>query len=332
MKKILLIMPNFFEYPENIISELRNMNYDVDFYDDRPSTNSFVKALVRINPDVIRTYIRNYLFKIIKETKCKQYDILFLISGQSLSFDGDMMKEFKKTQPNAMFVLYQWDSLKNFKRVTSIYEYFDKKYSFDRYDCLLNDELIFLPLFYSPKYKEIGDKNIKMYKYDLCFVGTAHPKKYKLISRMATQLKEKFPNQFIYFFLPSPIVYLYRKVMNIEFRNSKYYEFNYKSMKEEILENLFCDSYCILDSPQDGQIGLTMRVFEMLGAKKKLITTNEDVINYDFYKKENIYIYSGEIDFNDIFFKTDYVEIEKKVYYKYSLNSWLKEILSEVGK
>ena len=62
-------------------------------------------------------------------------------------------------------------------------------------------------------------------------------------------------------------------------------------------------------------------------AKKKLITTNEDVVNYDFYRPENIYVYKGKIDLGDIFFEEDYKEVDQEIYEKYSLRSWLKEIV-----
>ena len=38
-RKLLLIMPNFFDYPQAICKELENMGYEVDCFDDRPSTN-----------------------------------------------------------------------------------------------------------------------------------------------------------------------------------------------------------------------------------------------------------------------------------------------------
>ena len=41
-RKLLLIMPNFFDYPQAICEELEKMGgwgYEVDCFDDRPSTN-----------------------------------------------------------------------------------------------------------------------------------------------------------------------------------------------------------------------------------------------------------------------------------------------------
>lgn len=325
--KLLLIMPRFFNYPELITEELENMGYEVDFFDDRPSTNAWVKVAIRINKNMIGLYIKQYFKEMMNTVKNKEYDVVFLISGQSLSFSEEMISEIKKCQEKAKFVLYQWDSQINFPYVKQVQKYFDKCYSFDRNDVKETPNLKFLPLFYSNVYENIGTKNNEEYKYDFCFVGTAHPKKYKFIKMMSEQLKTVYPKQFIYFFFPSPIVYFYRKIMNKELRKAKYKEFHYVPLKGYEMNDVYEASRCVLDSAQDGQLGLTIRVLEALGAKKKLITTNEDIINYDFYRPENIYVYKGEIDLNNIFFKEEYKEVDSIIYEKYSLKSWLIEIL-----
>lgn len=327
--KLLLIMPKFFDYPEIIVDELNEMGYEVDFFDDRPSTNAWIKAAIRINKNLIRTYIKKYFESVMKTVRNKKYDVVFLISGQSLSFSESMINEIKLCQKDAKFVLYQWDSQTNFPYIKQVQKYFDKCYSFDRRDIEETPSLKFLPLFYSRKYEEIGKRNNTNFKYNFCFVGTAHPKKYKFIKMMSEQLKSVYPNQFIYFFFPSPIVYFYRKIMNNELRKAKYNEFHYVPLKGKDMNDVYETSRCVLDSAQDGQLGLTIRVLEALGAKKKLITTNEDVINYDFYKPENIYVYEGKIDLENVFFTHEYKEVSKEVYEKYSLRSWLKEILED---
>lgn len=327
--KLLLIMPKFFDYPEIIVTELNEMGYEVDFFDDRPSTNAWIKAAIRINKNLIGTYIKKYFESVMKTVRNKKYDVVFLISGQSLSFSESMINEIKLCQKDAKFVLYQWDSQTNFPYIKQVQKYFDKCYSFDRRDIEETPSLKFLPLFYSRKYEEIGKRNNTNFKYDFCFVGTAHPKKYKFIKMMSEQLKSVYPNQFIYFFFPSPIVYFYRKIMNNELRKAKYNEFHYVPLKGKDMNDVYETSRCVLDSAQDGQLGLTIRVLEALGAKKKLITTNEDVINYDFYKPENIYVYEGKIDLENVFFTHEYKEVSKEVYEKYSLRSWLKEILED---
>lgn len=325
--KLLLIMPNFFDYPELIIDELNNMGYEVDFFDDRPSTNAFVKAAIRVNRNIINIYIKRYFNYIMNTVKSKQYDVVFLISGQSLSLSEEMIACIKKNQQNAKFILYQWDSQANFPYIKKFHKYFDKCYSFDKNDVKKTPNMEFLPLFYSKIYEKIGEKNIEEYKYDFCFVGTAHPQKYKFINLMCEQLKPIYKKQFIYFYFPSPIVFLYRKIMNKEMKNAKYREFHYTPLTGNEMNYIYESSRCVLDSAQSGQVGLTMRAIEALGAKKKLITTNEDIVSYDFYKPENIYVYKDKINLDDLFFKQKYTEINSNIYEKYSLKSWLKELL-----
>ncbi|SEQ86923.1 hypothetical protein SAMN02910369_02580 [Lachnospiraceae bacterium NE2001] len=329
--RILLIMPKFFDYHIIIKNELTQMGYEVDFFDDRPSTNAFVKAVIRLNKKMVNGYIKRYFNKIMKSVQSKKYDFVFLISGQSLSLSKEMIEKIKKSQKNAIFLLYQWDSLKNFGYIRDMYPLFDKCYSFDRDDVKNNANLNFLPLFYSNNYRKIGDRKSIDYQYDFCFIGTAHPKKYVYINKISRQLKAVYPNQFIYFYFQSPIVFFYRKLVNREMRKARYNEFNYSPLKGKAFFDIYRKSRCVIDSAQDGQVGLTIRVIEALGAKKKIITTNCDVINYDFYKPENIYVYKGNIDYNDVFFRSEYKEIEKNVYDKYHIRHWLKTILEDVS-
>lgn len=327
--KILLITPNFFEYPQLITEELTKMGHQVDWFDDRPSTNSFIKAFIRLDKRLVKPIIRRYFNSFMHSTQDKVYDKVILISGQSLSFTEEMINRLKNSQSKADFILYQWDSQSNFSNIVAFQKYFDRCYSFDREDAQENSKLQFLPLFYARKYETIGRISKQKYKYDLMFVGTAHPKKYKYIKEIAQRLKPSLKNQYIYFFFPSRLVFFYRKVRNRELKKSKYSEFNYKALTGKKLDSLLSESWCVIDSPQNGQNGLTIRVIETLGAKRKLITTNRDIKNYDFYCPENIYIYDGnQFDLTKPFFTEPYKEINKTIYQKYSLNSWLKHLLN----
>ncbi len=327
-KSLLLIMPSFFNYPKLICDELEKMGYDVDFVDDRPSTNAWVKAIIRINKDYISRYISKYFVRVMDKIKRKKYDVVFLISGQSLSFSEPMLREIRKNQKQARFLLYQWDSQENFPYIKQMHKIFDKCYSFDKNDVATTSCLSFLPLFYSREYEKIGNRRCQDYKYDLCFIGTAHPKKYSFVKEISSALEDKYPRRFIYFYFPSIIVYIYRKLKNIEFRHAHLKEFRFVPLGEKEIRSIFQRSICILDSAQAGQVGLTMRVFEALGAKKKIITTNDDIVNYDFFKPENIYVYTGNVDLNNVFFKSDYVPIDNSIYKKYSLRKWLETILA----
>ena len=325
--KVLLIMPNFFGYPREIKEKLENLGYKVDLYDDRPSTNSVIKAVIRLKKNLLNVYIAAYFRKIISLTKRKKYDYVFFISGQSLSFSKEMMIELRNSQSQAKFVLYQWDSIKNFRNITEMYDIFDSCYTFDQSDTIKYKNLKFLPLFFSDRYEEIGKSTNKTCMYDFSFVGTAHPRKYRLVTEMADELRHVYSSDFVFFYYQSPLLFLYRKIFNKELRHAHYKEFNYTPLTEKQIINVISKSDIILDAPQDGQKGLTIRTIEALGAKKKLITTNQEVKNYDFYRKENIYVYNGSFDFNDPFFNKPYKNLYEDTYKKYSLESWLLTIL-----
>jgi hypothetical protein len=317
-------MPNFFNYPKIIKNELEKMNNYVDVFDDRPSTSTWAKATIRLKRELVNGYIEKYFEKVLNYIEQRNYDVVLLISGQSLSFSESMIAKIRDVQNQAKFVLYQWDSMKNFPYIKRMHKYFDRIFTFDRKDAREHG-LEFLPLFYSEKYGKIA-LNKRNYKFDFCFVGTAHPQKYKFIKEMSKQLQLFYPKDYIYFYYPSPVVFFYRKIFNQELRKAHFREFHYTPFKEHDLINLISNSKIVLDAPQKGQIGLTIRAIEALGAKRKLITTNADIKNYDFYKSENVYVYDGEFDFENPFFKHDYKEIDAKIYNSYSLNSWLKKL------
>ena len=104
-------------------------------------------------------------------------------------------------------------------------------------------------------------------------------------------------------------------------------EFHFTPLNETQLIDVYTSTKCVLDCPQKGQTGLTIRVIEALGSKKKIITTNKDILNYDFYRRENIYVFSDKFDFDDVFFNSEYKDIPIEIYKKYSLKNWLLEIL-----
>ena len=89
--------------------------------------------------------------------------------------------------------------------------------------------------------------------------------------------------------------------------------------------NMVASSKCILDYSQEGQVGLTLRPLESMFLKKKLITNNEDIENYDFYSKNNIFIINKD-DMKNIneFINSPYEEVDEKIIENYDFEQWLK--------
>lgn len=85
----------------------------------------------------------------------------------------------------------------------------------------------------------------------------------------------------------------------------------------------------MIDIAHPNQKGLSMRPFEALGLKRKLITNNTDIKNYDFYNENNIFVVNdfNNIEIPDSFLNNPYEELPDKIYEKYYIKNWLKTIL-----
>ena len=325
-KKVLMIASSYFGYYQKIEEELKLLGFSVDSFSDRPTQNSVFKAVSRIKPSWVRRVVAPYFENILTSIKDKKYDYVLFIRSMSYCFSDEMMKSLKQSQPQAIFLSYQWDSVKNLHDIESFWQYFDRCFSFDRIDALKHNKLEFLPLFYDRDYEGLGKQKVDEVMYDCCYIGTAHPKKFKLINEMSEKLKGVYDRQFIYHYMPSKLKFFYHKLKDIEYKSARLSDFKLDTLSKTKTMQIVKHSKCVLDSPQDNQDGATIRVIESLAAKVKLNSTNKDLVNYDFYNPKNIYIYDGEFDFENEFFKSDYEELPKDIYEKYSLRGFLKQI------
>ena len=82
---------------------------------------------------------------------------------------------------------------------------------------------------------------------------------------------------------------------------------------------------CVVDITQENQAGLTRRPIEALFFNKKLVTNNKEIIEFDFYRKSNIFVL-GIDNINDIdhFMKMKLEIIPDDIKRKYDVNTWLE--------
>ena len=86
-------------------------------------------------------------------------------------------------------------------------------------------------------------------------------------------------------------------------------------------------SQVLLDISRKGQKGLSFRVFESAGLEKKLITTNADIKNYDFYNPNNILVIDEKKPNITLdFFSSEYEKIPESIFKKYTLEQWINEV------
>lgn len=88
------------------------------------------------------------------------------------------------------------------------------------------------------------------------------------------------------------------------------------------------NSKAILELVTKEQQGLTWRSLEALFLHKKLITNNQNIVNFDFYCKENIFLLNVDC-FEDLkkFLNTSYKEVNLEIIEKYTIEHWFKSII-----
>ena len=101
------------------------------------------------------------------------------------------------------------------------------------------------------------------------------------------------------------------------------------SIDKRQVSEILSDTNYIIDINHPKQIGLTMRTIEMLGLRRKILTTNEYIKTYDFYNSKNkIVIDRKNIEANLSDISDSYEHVDENIYNKYTLKSWLMDILN----
>lgn len=98
---------------------------------------------------------------------------------------------------------------------------------------------------------------------------------------------------------------------------------NYISLEQNIINS--AESNCIVDITAPKQVGLTLRPFDALFLKKKLITNNSMIKNEEFYNENNIFILEkNNLDKIQDFMKKPYIDIDESICNMYEVNCWIE--------
>lgn len=324
-KKILLFVPQGEGiYGKGIIQELERRGAFVRVYNERPSTSTLSKVALRLFKNKLEHYLKGYYYNIIQQTKTISFDYVFVIRGEGLT--PIIAKMLRRTFPKAYFILYLWDSLKN-NNIKSIFPFFDRLFSFDKYDVNTNTELAHRALFFLPEYRQIA--NLKTRSIDVLFIGTIHSDRFSFIKNLEFLFKQSNLSTYFYFYFPSRLLFIKKKFLDSSFKKTRMKNFNYKMIPAKQAAYLLSQAKVSLDIEGPGQHGLTMRTIEVLGAQRKLITTNKRILEYDFYNKQNILLVDREKPELDVsFINSPFEPTDKETYEKYSIEGWIEEIFN----
>lgn len=326
-KKVLLFAPRFFGYENEIANNIQRKASSCFFYDERAKPTTLEKILIRLNfRNVLLKKINSYYQNIIDKYPEGFFDFVIFLNPETITVE--LLQKLKEKQNKATFVLYMWDSFENKPHTKELLPYFDNKLSFNKQDC--NDfGMSFRPLFYIDKYdSDKMDKNSCTYEYDIGFIGTIHSDRYKILKEVEEWAESEGLKTNYFMFFPSKVLYYKYKIENLGKQKVDKKDFHYDSLNSNQVFDFLSKCNTVIDIQHPKQVGLTMRTIEMLGLRKKLITTNKDIVNYDFYNKENIYILDrNNTSLNKEFFNSNYNTCTDVVRDNYSINAFTDALL-----
>lgn len=283
------------------------------------------------NADVLDIYrfkgkLGRKIIKIIKNCKILFFQKIILklnikelrLYSQIILFDDypdlQLIKYIKKYSPHAQIKLWFWN-VPNYSILQ--YDKYCKMYCFD-YNYCKRHKIKYLRQFYFEE--AVKDFLYEKTTYDAIYVG-------------ADKNRKKILETLIADFEQYDINYNIKLVMdknNSTLLNKKGLDYLKSPLAYNDVLKISARSKAIIEIVLPNQMGLTWRALEALFLKKKLITNNKNIKTYDFYNKDNIFIF-GIDSISDLksFINSPYVEIENSILKKYSFSTWIKYMLED---
>lgn len=336
-KNILLFCANFYGYDKaikNCLIKLGAGNVilkdNIVFDDDSRDVYSKKKKIKNL---FIKPEKRDlWTNELLKEVSGLNIDVLFCI--QYTPFSKWFIDRLKELNPDVRTLLFLWDDIATYPKFKDYYEKFDKVYSFDKTDCIKNGKFMYLPDFYLND-TESKDNNIK---YDICFIGSLNNrgvKRVKFLKELETFCKYNNLRPYLHLrYYPNPghmniIKWILanketKKLFNYLNSAEKYDFMKDKNIPLSDVENIQNNSKCLVDINYGNRSGYTLNVISAIAKGKKLITTNKNIVNENFYNPNNIYV----VDIDNPVFSMDFL-MSETVHVDISylrIDNWLMEI------
>lgn len=323
-KTILFFCVKTFGYQDIIVEGLRRNNFDVFYYDERPTNSFLTKALLRLRSSLLKRRVTKYYRNILETISAEEINYLFVIRGEVVP--RWFLMEFKKNHPRCETVFYTWDSFLNNPYPLNNLDLYDSKFSFDPGDCK-NYDLSFRPLFFNDffNYDKLNKTHRK--EFLISFIGTLHSIRFEFFRKLESQLKAH-GEIYSYFYIQNILVFLYRVYIEKSIKWIPLKNLSFKPLTQHFIRKTYLRSHFVLDINHPNQRGLTMRTIEVVGLRAKLITTNQHLKSYRFYNPDIFLVLNREdISLNDLKeLRKNNSTIDKNFRDALSLEGWLKSI------
>lgn len=321
-KSILVAVPDFVGFPEGFMHGLKSLGFEAFIL------RNYEYGNIGFKNTLIHTYKKLvHGDKTFKKKKRKQLDYAkqlenlnnaniahfdFALFIRPDLFSLELIELIKKQTDKV--VAYQWDGLDVYPEVYTRIKLFERFFVFDETDIIKSDQLLPLTNFY---FDNIISTKIDL---DVYFVGYYKEDRIENLLLLSRKFKELG--------LKTSINLCVGSSKEIKKLNKEPVNLISKQLPFE--ENIFniSRSKIVLDVANTVHTGLSMRPFEAVGYKKKLITNNALIKKYDFYNPNNIFVIeNGNIDGIERFIALPYEELPEEIMRKYSFSNWIKYVL-----
>lgn len=324
-KTFLLVMPDYSDFSELFMENLERCEFRASLITDKLPDFKY-QGNERLLNFFRKTFLKDKNFKKELATKFKQKEFLQLANDLKQTFDYilvirpdqfpiSFIEELRKK--TSKLIAYQWDGIEKFPEVKNYFSLFDSFFCFEEVENVKNVKKITNFYFDFDDFHPSGTikKNTAPIFY---FVGLDWENRRNKINKFVQFAVEN--NFSLNFYLQ-------------EFDKNESKNTNIKYIKNRITfaENLefVKESDILLDFVDPRHDGLSIRFFEGMHYKKKVITDNKMVRNYDFYHPNNILVLENNYQDIDEFLKIPYYGISEEIVKKYGFSSWIKKIIKD---
>lgn len=296
---LLIISKQFYSFEKHIREALIAKGFDVTVSNDEYPEGMIGKILGKLQIPLIFPFT----YKVVTEQflNGKKYDIALIFKGRGMS-----KKLLERMRESADFIVgYNWDSFKLNRAPLKWYKFADKYYTFDYRDA----DKFSLPIveLFSASKSVTEDK---IFKYEVSAVVRNHSGRLGYIDKVLSILKPSSIFLFVYELNIFTFIINFVKSPRLYFKYRQYISF--KPLKYEAYSDAIKSSEFTIDYAHYTQTGITMRCFEAINTKTKIITNNKYTKRSIYFDDSNCIIFEGYEDANTLI--RDYEQCKGRSY------------------
>ncbi|MBD1433813.1 hypothetical protein H8B06_13330 [Sphingobacterium sp. DN00404] len=326
-KTIILAVHEYADFSTTIRKSLEQLGFTVIELDTHQPLFKYKNLTQRFHNFFRKTFLKDRNYKHQLKQKAIEEQLLQQLESHThvdyaLLIRADILPESvidtirKKTD---LVAAYQWDGLDRFPIIYDYIPRFDRFFVFDSKD--LSVEKVRPATNFYFDYLKVEDNRTE--EVHASFVGSYFEYRNQILKDIARQL--------LNIGVKTDISIFSQRNHEIEIIQSLGFAHLDTTISYEDNLTRTMSSDILIDVHVNDHKGLSFRILEALGYDKKIITTNTDVMRYDFYQPENIFVWTTGHSTAELkaFIDAPPKKIEQYIKHKYSFTNWITYILNK---